>query len=175
LLLSPSMFECFGGWKIIPSSQRVLVCIGPLIPFKNYVRMLGRSSNKHMNSDISNFTLMKYFDVNTRVRRVKDPIQVEWNCFQWIRMEPYPGWMELFSVNTDGAAKDTYGLVASVRILFLGIVWVNMLVASLLCGCAILPLCCVYRCHSCYWAFYVEFINVILTIEHVAEAGYRCL
>ena len=44
--------------------------------------MLGRSSNKHMNSDISNFTLMKYFDVNTRVRRVKDPIQVEWNCFQ---------------------------------------------------------------------------------------------
>jgi len=55
----------------------------------------------NINSGISDITLLKSFGINTRVGRVKDPIQVEWNiCLtDWIK------------VNMDSVARDTLGLV----------------------------------------------------------------
>lgn len=73
--LSASQSEWFGGGEIIPVPAHN--SIHKVIDSRqNYVRMLGNSSKKIMNNDVTDFSILKYFGVSTRSRKASHPIQV---------------------------------------------------------------------------------------------------
>ena len=63
---------------------------------------LGNTSRKHMSSHISDFSILKQFCINTRIRKVLSPMQIFW-CFLEV------GWIK---VNTNGVVRGVPSFVA---------------------------------------------------------------
>ena len=61
---------------------------------------MGKSSKASMKNDMMDFSVIKFFGINTRTSKVLSPLPIRWEF-------PSPGWVK---INTDGAARGFPGL-----------------------------------------------------------------
>jgi len=63
---------------------------------------MGNSLKSSMRNDMFDFSVLKFFDINTRSDKVLHPLPVRWEF-------PSPCWVK---INTDGVARGSPGLAA---------------------------------------------------------------
>lgn len=68
--------------------------------------MTGNKSKKHMSNTISDFLVLKYFNIQTREGMAVSFIELIWQV-------PFTNWCK---VNIDGATKDCFGLASCASI-----------------------------------------------------------
>jgi len=69
---------------------------------KDLTCLVGKSSKASMKNDMMDFSVIKFFGINTHTGNVLRPLPVRWEF-------PSPGWVK---INTDGAARGYPGLAA---------------------------------------------------------------
>jgi len=67
---------------------------------KDLTCLVGKSSKASMKNDMMDFSLIKFFGINTRTGKVRRPLPVRWDFSS-------PGWVK---INIDGAARGSSGL-----------------------------------------------------------------